>query len=51
MKEIWIQAYETAIERICDEQDVDMDEGERLLQKILDKEPGYLTDYFGCYEG
>lgn len=50
MKELWIQAYETAIERICDEKDIDWDQGETQLQKILYEEPGFLDGYWTCYE-
>jgi hypothetical protein len=44
-KEYWIQCYDTALEDLCDEHDIDYDEAEKLLEKLLDENPNYLDNY------
>jgi hypothetical protein len=44
-KEYWIQAYESAIEDLCDEYDIDSDEAEKRLINLLDENPNYLDNY------
>lgn len=44
-KEYWIQCYESAIEDLCDEHDIDGEEGEKMLDKLLDENPRYLDGY------
>ena len=42
-KEIWIQRYETEIENLAEEHDIECEEAEIMLEKILDKDPRYLS--------
>ncbi len=44
-KELWLQAYETAIEDLANDNDIDMEEAEKLLQIELDNDPQYLDGY------
>ena len=44
-KEIWVQDYECAIEDLAEEHDVDYEESEKILTKLLDEDPSYLDGY------
>lgn len=56
--ELWIEAYETKIQELCDEFEMDFDTAEKMVEREMDSEPGYLDDYFRdrltevaeCYE-
>lgn len=43
-KEIWIQCYESTIEDICDQFEVEGEVGEKILDLILSSNPGYIEN-------
>ena len=48
-KEYWLQCYESAIEDLCDEHDIEGEEAEKMLKKLLDENPNYL-DWYLTYD-
>lgn len=44
-KEVWIQAYENAVEDIAEELDIQMDAAEVILDIRLDDDSHYLDGY------
>ena len=52
-KEIWVHAYECAVEKWMDIEGVDIEQAQREVDNILEREPDYLIDYFAdlaeCY--
>lgn len=44
-KEYWLHCYEVAIEDLCNEHDIDGEEGEKMLEKLLEEDPHYLDGY------
>jgi len=44
-KEIWVTAYEQAIEEIMFEKDVDHESAQRKLDNILEYDPGYIDRF------
>lgn len=44
-KEMWIQSFEAAVEDLAEEHDIEDEEAEELLKRILDKDPRYLDGY------
>jgi len=46
MKEIWIQNFESEIERIAEELDLDYEQAEAELKKRLDEDAWYLDGYY-----
>ena len=45
MKEIWLQWFEMAVEDIADEKDISLEDAEKILESILEKDPSYLDGY------
>ncbi len=44
--ELWIEAYEAKIEELCEEFDLEYDQAEKMIEREMDSEAGYLDDYF-----
>jgi|GEM_PF-5498173 hypothetical protein len=44
-KEYWEQCYERATENLCDEHNIDWEDGEKMLIALLDQNPHYLDGY------
>jgi len=44
-KEVWLHAYECAIEDLCEEHDINEENARILLENILDENTGYLDGY------
>lgn len=44
--ELWVEAYETKIQELCDEFEMDFDTAEKMIEREMDGDAGYLDDYF-----
>ncbi len=53
-KEIWLHAYECAVENLMDIDSIGRDQAIREVDNILENESDYLDDYFAdlaeCYK-
>lgn len=47
-KEYWVMCYESCVEDLCNEHNLEWDSAESLLLEKLDAEPHYLDGYMGC---
>jgi hypothetical protein len=44
-KEVWLHAYECAIEDLCEEHDINEENARILLENILNENSSYLDGY------
>ena len=50
-KELWVANYELEVENIANKFNIEYDEAELKLNKILENDSSYLDDYSNLYMG